>query len=107
MYEEYQVHVAGTTLSLFYRPIIQRKQYHGKKWAKLWLLADVHNPLDYIEKPWASCLSLKGARERGVFLTEGVSATRCFLPDQKILFLAEVIEFLNLEIQEISTRANF
>ena len=30
------------------------------------------------------------------FLQRGVSATRGFVLDQKILFLAEVIEFLNL-----------
>ena len=34
-----------------------------------------------------------------------VSATRCFLPDQKILFLAEVIRFLNLEIWVITVCA--
>ena len=32
-----------------------------------------------------------------LFLTKGVSATRCFVLDQKILFLAEVIEFWSLE----------
>ena len=38
----------------------------------------------------------------------GVSATRYFLPDQKILFLAEVIGFWNLEnMGNYSTRANF
>ena len=31
------------------------------------------------------------------FWQRGVSATRCFLLDQKILFLAEVVEFWNLE----------
>ena len=31
--------------------------------------------------------------ELSVVPDRGVSATRCFLPDQKILFLAEVIGF--------------
>ena len=42
------------------------------------------------------------------FWQRGVSATKCFLPDQKILFLAEVIRFWNLEnMGNYSTSANF
>ena len=42
------------------------------------------------------------------FWQRGVSATRCFLPDQKILFLAEVIKFWNPEnMGNYSMRANF
>ena len=42
-------------------------------------------------------------RERG-----GVKATRCFLPGQKMLYLAEVIRFRNFEnMGNYSTRANF
>ena len=38
----------------------------------------------------------------------GAPATRCFLPDQKILVLAKVIAFSNLEfIGNYTTRANF
>ena len=61
---------------------------------------------------------LKGARglrpEEGqtqvfrCFLQRGVSVTRCFLLDQKILVLAEVIEFYNHEnTGNYSMRANF
>ena len=42
------------------------------------------------------------------FWQRGVPVTRCFLPDQKILFLAKVIKFWNPEkMGNYRTRANF
>ena len=63
---------------------------------------DVYHPqrLAPLRGPGGSSTWQKSKSSFLLFLKKekrGVSANRCFLLDQKILFLAEVIKFLNLE----------